>query len=136
MATVTKIFITWERKLINHMHLLCIFQLLPLKPRIEMNLNRCEIVILSRWYSSAVWPCMTTLTWKWSKLLFLDHFRVDLWNSPFISGIRTGAVLLSFLSTARGLDMGLFLNIVVKLSSYKDDNDGNLRKFENMILIL
>ena len=32
--------------------------------------------------------------------------------------------------------MGLFLIIVVKLSSYKDDNDGNLRKFENMILIL
>ena len=44
--------------------------------------------------------------------------------------ICINAALLKFLSTARGLNMGPFLIIVVKLSSYKDGNVGNLRKFE------
>ena len=53
-----------------------------------------------------------------------------------MSGIRTGPVLLSFLSITRELNMGSFLLIVVKLSSYKDDDVGNLRKFEFFTIIL
>ena len=45
-------------------------------------------------------------------------------------GIRTSAVLLRFLPTERGLDMGSFLIIVVKLYCYIDGNVRNLRKSE------
>ena len=50
-------------------------------------------------------------------------------------GIRTCLVLLSFLSTARGLNMGSFLSIVLKLYSYKDGDFGNQRKFEYLMRI-
>ena len=45
-------------------------------------------------------------------------------------GICTGAVFLRLFSNTRGLNMGSFLIIVVKLSIYKDGDVGNLRKFE------
>ena len=50
--------------------------------------------------------------------------------------ISIGFVLLKFLSTTRVLNMGSFLIIVVKLSSYKDGDVGNLRKSECLIRIL
>ena len=58
------------------------------------------------------------------------HFKADLRNSPLMPGISTGAVLLSPPSTARGFNMESILIIVVKLSSYKDGDVGNLCKFE------
>ena len=47
-----------------------------------------------------------------------------------MTGICTVTVLLIFLTTERGLNMGPFISIVVKLSIYKDGDIRNIRKFE------
>ena len=49
--------------------------------------------------------------------------------------IHTGVVLLIFLYNARGFNMGSLINIVVKLSSYKDGDAGIIRKFEHIIRV-
>ena len=65
-----------------------------------------------------------------SKTLFWKIFAVDLRNGSLLPGIFVGVVLFSFLSNFWGSNYGSLPILVIRVSSIKDGDVGNLRKIE------